>query len=144
MRMKMTQAATNVLPYRFTPPSNSVALAQNPDLQNKVILFPGVHGVPVRNFENLDKVIDIIKTGNICISWDMHFKIFDMENPDDVRLYEALHTAAACSRQHIWLHEYPSEGFGSTHWKIAIRWGEKYIEPPRRFMAADTKNPLGV
>ncbi|MFA7114959.1 MAG: hypothetical protein WC214_05810 [Candidatus Omnitrophota bacterium] len=91
--------------------------------------MPGFQGVPIRNVKSRGAMTreDVSK---LVVTWDIHFKIFDMSSPGDVATYERLQTAAATLGQHVRVikETYP-EGFGKEHWKIAVKWGERYLEP---------------
>lgn len=87
-------------------------------------------GIPIRN---LDDPAKLTKENAHLFkqTWDIHFRIFDMADKKDAADYETLMTAAASLKHVKIIKEVVPEVFGDKHWKLAIKWGEKYIEPNR-------------
>jgi hypothetical protein len=124
------------------PMANDELLASFPDLRNRVVLFPGVAGVPMRHFMDLEGAVQMLKTRYTVLTYDLHSRLFDLEDPTDHMAFDLLHSVARGNTAHVWLAEMPSPGFAREHWKIMVRWGERYIEPTGPGMRRSTGNPL--
>lgn len=99
-------------------------------------------GIPIRNLDDPTKLskesAHLFKR-----TWDIHFRIFDMAVETDAADYETLMSAAASLKHVKIIKEVVPEGFGAKHWKLAIKWGEQYIEPNKlRGIYRSNGNPL--
>ena len=127
--------------FAFSPPSESAAIGEKtPDL----LYLPGHQGVPVRGAPS--RILAPEELQRFQLSIDVHFRIFDLQNPDQLRQYETLMTAAA---SFPWVRVYeevkPADiGAGSTNWKVGVKWGETYLQPPVTGVFRVNTDPLGV
>ena len=142
----MTRERSRPAAHVFRPPSDSAVLPETTPDPNRMLL-PGWKGVPVRNFSDKDlkgatpEVLD-----RLPVTWDIHFRIFNMADDDDRKAYETLESAAASMHAHVQIfREIIPDNFGDGNWKIAVKWGEKYLEPnPYKGVRISDGNPLGV
>lgn len=133
-------AASDVKPLRFSAPYDPSVFA---DKAKDMVFLPGFNGIPVRGApNNLVTPQDIAK---YAPKWDVHFRIFDLMDEGQRKLYEKLMTAAGTNPG--WVRVFREERLASSGGPptclMAIKWGEQYLEPPVTGMFYSDRNPLG-
>jgi hypothetical protein len=148
---------------------NDQLLTLHPELKNRVILFPGIGDVPMRNFSGMEQAMEMIRIKRTVITWDMHARVFDLSNPTQHMAYDLLHSVARSNPAHVWItdptieclgldainRQHPTVDcaaakralmgeFGNDNWKILVRWGERYVEPLGPIPIHRLGNPLGA
>lgn len=140
----MSEGKRNLPAYRFpeVPPSSVLA-----PVEPRLVYLPGYKGIPVRGILSPEEIISKAKLNRLKRVFDVHFRVFDLAIPEEKQLYEKLMSAAGNNSQHVVkCKEVWPEGFGDSHWKVAVKWTEAYLEDSEKrhgIMMSDG-NPLGA
>jgi len=127
-------------PLEFSAPSESAVLTKE---KPKLVFLPGFEGSPVRGAPG--KVLTPEELKTYRPHWDVHFKVFDLAVPEQAEAYERLMTAAASFEWVMVFKELIPVDLGKDgSWKIGIKWGEKYLEPPETGVFIMTDDTLGA
>ena len=127
-------------PLKFSAPSDSVVIDEHPP---KLVYLPGFEGTPVRGAPQ--GVLAPEELSTYRLHWDVHFRIFDMLNPEDVAAYERLMTAAASkSWVQVFKEIVPDDVGHGKGWKLGIKWGERFLEPQETGVFVMTEDTVGV
>lgn len=127
-------------PLEFSAPSKSAAVAGE---KPKLVFLPGFEGTPVRGAPGKILAPEELKTYRP--HWDVHFRIFDLAKEEDAAAYERLMTAAGT---YEWVQVFkelvPTDLGKDGSWRIGVKWGEKYLEPPQTGVFVMTGDTLGA
>ena len=139
--MPQEQQITSDEPLKFDTPDNSWSINQN----KKLVFLPGVSdssgSTPVRGVNKGTLTPEEIQL--LSPSWDVHFRVFDLYDEKDKEDYSRLMTAAATYGFVQVFKELWPEVSSSEKFPVAVKWGERYLEPQKRGVFINTGDPLG-
>ena len=127
-------------PWKFSAPSKSDAVSVK---KPRLVFLPGFNETPVRGAPDGILPPEVLRTYKE--HWDVHFRIFDLSDEADTAAYERLMTAAASNAWVRVFKELTPESVGQDgNWKIGVKWGEKFLEPPETGVFVMTEDTVGV
>ena len=129
----------NPKPLRFSQPLDPVATAKE---KPELVYLPGLDNIPVRGAP--DRVLTPEELRTYKPHWQIHFRVFDLEDEEQRADYERLGTAAASCEWVLVIKEIIPENVGNSGgWRIGVKWGELYYMPREHGVFLATDDPLG-